>query len=223
MPWQDNPSGGLFADPTSGGIGFDNWTSSEQGTLTNAGYFTGQPFFNSSGGLYSNLASTDGNAFGMYGELAGNEARCFRKLLAPLALGGNFAVKLGMNYLNGYKGVIFRKSTTGPVFIFQGAGNAYQFNNNWNGSSWDPGSWQNAPWLYKADSVIFIQFDRITSNFANITMTRPNTPTRDQTTTNVTTNTDIDQIDFFIGGTDALPDIENNLYFNFLSAFTAYR
>ena len=33
MPWEDNNTGtGLFADPASGGVGYQNWSSAEEGS-----------------------------------------------------------------------------------------------------------------------------------------------------------------------------------------------
>ena len=209
MAWTNNSTDtALSAVPANGGTGFQAWTSSEVGGAA-AGYFLGSSTEFGGG----NLNSVDGSSFGMYGQGSGNNAYAYRKLINGLMVGGIWTCKIGINYRNGYKGVQFYKAGT-PTFLFQAAADQYQYTTNFS-------TYTNTGWVYGAQSVFTVRAERTTSSNTAYTVSRDGAP-GDTFTVNVATNTDIDEVGFFVGNTTAAQN-ESNLYFNSLSAYNAYR
>ena len=208
MAWTNNSTDtALSAVPANGGTGFQAWTSSEAGGAS-AGYFLGSSSEYGGG----SLNSIDGSSFGMYGQGTGNNAYAYRKMLNGLMVGGIWTFKIAINYRNGYKGVQFYKSGT-PTFLFQAAADQYQYTTDFS-------NYTNTGWAYGAQSVFTVRAERTTVSNTAYTVSRDGSP-GDTFTVNVGTNTDIDEVGFFVGNTSA--EGQSNFYFNFLSAYNAYR
>lgn len=220
MAWTNDPtntpSTGLSAVPANGGTGFLAWTSSKTAT-TNTGYFRG----NASGAGYANLNSTDGTAFGMYANPLNsfNSAYAYRKPINSLMNNGILSVTLGVNYRNGFKGVTFLKAGV-PSFSFDISNDLYRY--RFGGSlDYRSGTWTNWSIAYNASSVFRVTFQRV-DPFATANIFRINTSDDTGLLANNTVSRDIDEIRFYVDSTES-SIVENNLYFNFLSAYNAFR
>lgn len=220
MAWTNDPtntpSTGLSAVPPNGGSGFQAWTSSKTAT-TNTGYFRGDASLNG----YSGLNSSDSTSFGMYAHPTGsfNSAYAFRKPINPLMNNGIFSVLLGMNFRNGYKGIQFLKAGN-PSFTFDVSGDTYRY--RWGGPlDYRSGTWQNTGFVYNSTSVFRVTFQRV-DPFATASIFRINTSDDTGLLANGAAAKDIDEVRIYIDSTDN-GNVENVLYFNFLSAYNAYR
>lgn len=208
--WADNATQtALSADPANGGQGFLPWTSSEAGGLA-AGYRTlDSTEFN--GG---NVNSSDGLAFCMFGGGFGNNARCYRKTINPLEIGSSFRVRLGIRFLNGFKGAGFFAGGVN-VFLFQGASNQFQF-------STDGGFiFSNTGWAYGSGNSTFeVTAYRTGTTSYEFVVIQENTGNKVSVPRTIT-GSPVDELHVFVGNTDGTGN--DNLYFNFLSAYNPYR
>jgi len=229
MPWGDNPSPPpvLLAEPSNGGIGFQAWVSSETGG-SSSGFFSGLPYGgNGSGGNVNpinGLQSANSFSFGQYGQGLNNFSRSFRSLRSPLMVGGDIVVRIGGNYRNGAKGVYFNTTSDNPnqnKFGIQFASNRIEYytraSNIWTdtGITYTPNG-----------QCLHITFQRITSTTGTGIIQLFGTGPGSAITVNFGTgdgNLAIDQLELFCGSTDVSPSNENNFYFNFLSAYNAWR
>jgi len=231
MAWTNDPtntpSTGLSAVPPNGGSGFQAWTSSKTASI-GTGYFLG----NAAALGYANLNSADNTAFAMYGHMgggggSGNSTFAFRKPINPLMDNGIISLKIGVNFRNGYKGVQFLNAGN-PVFTFTvysnlyryRFGGAYDYQNTTGYNTW-------ASLAYQSNSVFNFIYTKISSSFATIDMSRtssdPSSPEELATfNSSAAINKTVDEIRFFVDSADNSLEA-NNLYFNFLSAYNAYR
>lgn len=211
--WDDNASGtALSSIPANGGIGFQTWTSSEAGG-SSAGYRT----LDSTEYGGGNVNSSDGLSFAMFGTGFGNNARCYRKTINPLQIGSSFRVRLGIRFRNGFKGAGFFANGLN-AFLFQaaatGGGDQYQY-------SVDGGSnWTNLAWPYGTGASTFeVTAYRVTTNRHDFVIRQENTGNIETATRNL--GDPVDELHMFVGNTGSGGD--NNLYFNFLSAYNPFR
>lgn len=205
--WGNNSTNtGLSAVPASGGTGFQAWTSDEVGGAA-VGFFTSNSTQFSGG----NINSDDNNAFGMYGVGSGNVARCFRKMINPLMVGGIFSVKFAAQFRNGRKGINVYRQGNG-LFSFRIAGNKYEYSTNLI-------TYNDTLWSYSGASVFTLKIERPGFNYIVFQVSRDGTS--DNITVPLSGLVDVNEIEFFVGDTES--GGQNNLYFNFLSAYNAYR
>lgn len=233
MAWENNfANTGLYADPANGGIGFEDWTSSEGGTGSDnldAGFFSYYPYSTDTNVVLPGLSSLNTYCFGIYGKKDTNpslyrEARCFRNLKSPLMVGGDLVVTIGLNYRNGFKGVSFKNtSDTGNEIKFrlQGASNDLQYYTPSDGTV----NW-NSVFPYSINGQSFqIRFRRLTADDVSIRVALIGSSSHQDI--NIDTagdgNLAVNQLEFFCGDTDRSPNEQNNLYFNFLSSYNAWR
>lgn len=229
MAWEDNNTGtALYADPVNGGVGYQDWVSSESGNNSNCGYFNAPPYGTSpAGNIISGLQSPCSHVFGLYGKGAGTNtfARAFRSLKSPLMIGGNAVVRIGANYRNGAKGVRFKTNTDSPnetKFLFQLAGNKAEYYKPSSGYVDVSSTFNYVPNGYG----YHIDYQRITSTTGAITIQQIGTGPGSALSIPLGAsdgNLGIDQLEFFCGETDLSPNNENNFYFNLLSAYNAWR
>ena len=223
----------MLSDPTNGGIGFTDWVSTDTGG-TSSGYFSGIPYAGDGTGANVNpivgLQSANSFAFGMYGQgFSGpnpNTARAFRSLITPIMVGGDIVVRIGANFRNGFKGVLFNRTADSPnqnKFGVQFSSNRIEYYTR------ASNTWTDTGITYAANGqCLHITFQRLTSTTATgIVQLLPSGPGSAISVSLGTSdgNLAIDQLEFYCGGTDAPPNPanENNFYFNFLSAFNAWR
>jgi len=205
--WGNNSTNtSLSADPESGGTGFQVWTSDETGGSA-AGFFTASSTQYGGG----NVNSDDESAFGIYGVGSGNVARCFRKIINPLMVGGNYSFKIAAQFRNGSKGINFYRLGN-SLFSFRIAADKYEYSTNLI-------TYTDTGWTYSGTSVFTVVATRTGENNIDFKVSRDGTA--DSITVSLSGLVNIDEAEFFVGSTES--GGENNLYFNFLSAYNAYR
>ena len=230
MAWQNSGSTGLFAEPTNGGQGFKAWSASRtaDGTGSVTGYFLGTSTEYSGG----NLNSDDNSCFGMYAiDIDNNPAttqtcNVVRELMSPLMIGGTLTFKIGIQYRNGFKGVVF-KNGANDVFAFRagllGGGDAYQYATRVPGVGL--GSYTDLGWGYgTGDSIFTLAFNRTGTGTAQCFLRQTGTSANNSTNIQLNTGSDstaIDRVEFFVANTSS--GGQNNLYFNSLSAYNEWR
>jgi len=232
MAWQNSGSTGLFAEPTNGGQGFKAWSASRTadaiGNVT--GYFLGTSTEYSGG----NLNSDDNSCFGMYAIDTDNNpattqtCNVVRELMSPLMIGGTLTFKLGIQYRNGFKGVVFKNGTK-DLFAFRagvlGGGDAYQTAAGNAGGAL--GTYTNLGWGYgTGDSVFTLAYNRTGTNSARCFIRQTGTSANNSTTINIDPGSDstaIDRVEFYVANTQFGGGGQNNLYFNSLSAYNEWR
>lgn len=213
MPWTNNSTDtALSAVPDNGGIGFIAWTSSESGGAS-SGYFLGSSNEYDGGNINSSdFFTASGTSFGMYGVGSGNNAYAYRKILQGLMVGGFITFKIAIQFRNGAKGIRFFRNGT-PTFYFQASNDdRYEY-------SLDGSTWTDTLWGYNGRSVFTVRAHRTSESNISYTVSRDGTA--DTFTVNSSTSTDIDEVAIFVENTNS--GGQNNIYFNFLSAFNNYR
>lgn len=211
--WGNNSSNtALSAYPANGGLGFQDWTSAEQGTSESSGYFTGDSTEYSGG----NINSSDNLCWGMYGSSnGGGVARAYRKTINPLEIGSTLRARITIQYRNGFKGAGFFANGE-DVFMFQAAGDEYQYSTN-GGSSWTTIS---PEWPYGSGQSVFeIVAARTGATNHEYRVTQVNTG--NTVLVQRSSNNPVNEMQFFVGGTDGAGP--SNLYLNFLSAYNPFR
>lgn len=231
--WGNNTDNtGLSADPDNMGFGFKVWTSSEDVPVGkdkfHCGFFTGAPEYVPTsttpypGNLFPYLTASDGSAFGMYGH-TDTGAACYRQMRAPLMQNGYIRAFLGINYRNGSKGIRFVDNTVMPpvtAAAFFVSGNEYRAYTQTEGEDSIPHSYQpNSTFrvtVYKQETFTgkgIIEIKRIgsASDFTFIS--------------NIANDFNVDQLEFYVEDTDppTFDPVQNNLYFNILTGYSAYR
>lgn len=228
MAWTNNTTTGtgLSTVPENGGFGFSMWTSSEVNPGNGTSYFTEVPWCNSAKTIaYPGLSSTDTQCFAISGSLT-SQTKCSRKLISPLSIGGYVECRLGINYRNGFKGAAFKSNGTLTI-LFQAVQSSpsdkYEYTED--GSLYVTLTNGVTPWQYKQNSVFQFKATRTDENELTVKIKRMNPlfPGDDDFTHTVYQDVAIDEIEFFCGETNANDDIENTLFFNFLSGNSAYR
>lgn len=220
MAWTNNVvSGGLSAVPANGGIGFQPWTSFEQGDINVGQYFLASSVANN----FGNVDSSNGLAFGMYAEGPGNTVNVYRKMILGLMVGGYFTAKFATQFRNGSKGVVVLTNGT-PRFNFDIGSDQYRYSNTWTGTSFI--NFTNTGWPYSSTSVFTLSVQRPSENLCLFTVTR-DADAFDPIPRNTgpiieTSSTNVNEIQFYTSQTDVGGGTPNNLFFNFLSAYNAY-
>lgn len=235
MAWQSTGTSGLFAEPTNGGQGFKAWSASRTADGSGGTPPVGTGFFlgdaTEAGAGFANLNSDDNSCFGMYGigfvvpVTQAYSANAIRELAAPLMINGTFTFKLGINFRNGFKGVVLKNGTT-DIFAFRagalGGVDAYQTAVNGGGAGL--GAYTDLGWAYGSNSVFTIAYNRTGTSSAQV-LIRQTGNTNNVTTINVNSgpnSTAVDRAEWFVAGTtEGGPS--NNLYFNSLSAYNEWR
>lgn len=233
MAWQNTGTNGLFAEPTNGGQGFKDWSAirtadGSGGTPpVGAGFYLG----NSTLGGGGNLNSDDNSCFGMYGTgfvvpvTQAYSANATRELRSPLMIGGTFTFRLGIQFRNGFKGVVLKNGPT-DIFAFRagalGGVDAYQTAVN-SGTVLD--AYSNLNWGYAGDSVFTIAYNRTGTSTAQVLVRQTSGSVNNVTTVNINAgslSTAVDRAEFFVAGTTASGAV-NDLFFNSLSAYNEWR
>jgi len=211
MPWTNNiDNTTLYSEPVNGGVGFQAWTALKT-PGTNSGYFLGSSTQYGGG----NLDSPNGTSFGLYGNNSGNNAYAYRKLIEPIMFGGRYSFKMGTQWRDGQKG-FFCYSDGTPVLLFQAAGDRYEWTT-------DFVTYNNTNWMYSGTSVFTILIERKNniSSVDSLFFTVQRDAPADSFTAERTTNLNFNEVGFFNQNTTGTGN--NNLYFNFLSCYNAYR
>jgi len=207
MPWtNNNDNTALYAEPTNGGIGFGNWSSSKSSSL-NSGYNLGNSTDGGGGDVNVGLYN---NAFQVYGH-----SSTFAIAIRPIAdvlseVGDYLTFNFNINFRNGAKGIRFRNSLNSEIYVFQAAGDKYEDYTTGTG-------YTDLLWPYVSNGVYTLQASRGASD-TTITVLRT-VESRSQTRT---ISESIASIEFFCANTDNSSS-SNNLYFNSLSTFNPYR
>lgn len=232
MAWENNTfNTGLYADPANGGVGFTVWESTKDNS-PQCGYFLGSSM--SAANLFDSVRANINSAlsnesFAMYAHKNNNPSApsifslADRTLNDPLTTVGDFfQVKYTWNYRNGYKKLYFLNGANAGNFTVQAASDQYQIapneSNNFVNMALLSGS---APWgVYKSNSVWTLRADRTSTDTTTIRVIRENS---DSTVDTFLTAMKIDvfSLRIAIGNTDN-SDTQNNIYFNFLSAYNPY-
>lgn len=227
MAWTNNTTTGtgLSTVPENGGYGFNLWTSSEVNPGAGTSYFTTEPWCNSARTVvYPGLSSTDTQCFAISASLV-SQIRCSRKMVSPLSIGGYIECRLGINFRNGFKGAAF-KSNGNLTMLFQAAqGSPDKYEYTEDGSLYVNLTNGGTPWDYIPNSVFQFKATRISQGELLIKIKRmnPSFPGNDDYSHSVYQDVEIDEIELFCGETNATSEIENTLFFNFLSGNSAYR
>jgi hypothetical protein len=236
MPWTNDPLGGLSAVPDNGGSGFQPWTSYEAGPfitsftgqnlttfadlsvvrISDSQYFTSIPYY-TAGNTYQGLSSIDGSCFGIYSPGKGNIATVYRKLISPISTGGYIQFKIGINLLNGEKG-IYLISNGERIYGFRARDGHYEY---FDGTDYNIIN----SLTFQPDSVfsVYSESVRIGPSYKAICyVTRPQ---YNGTTFFADHIPDLipDEIEIYVTGTDLTPVYDNTLYFNLLTGYSAYR
>lgn len=206
---------GTWADGSNGGGGFGAWTlANNNDGVTN---FAGSFIDNSTlGGPQVN--DPNGQAFGLY---ANGEAAPLSEALRgfpELQVGQSVHVNIGVNYLNGSKGVQFwnddgasNRTLLAEVAFYE---DGYWFENKSAGS---PA--QSLGWGYAADSAIEVMVSRLEGNFYSVELVRTGSNPESNLVNNVVFTSAPNTIRFYAYDNDPGDDA-NNLYFNRLAVFT---
>lgn len=225
--WGNNSSNtALSADPENGGAGFQSWTSQEEyslGNENNCGFYTTIPeFFNPGEGnlMFPQLSAIDGSCFAMYAH-SGTKAYARRKMKMPLSVGGFIEVSLGIAYRSGKKGVRFIDNTsTPPVTTFSFY--ASDSDGGYILYTLEHGTKICTSIPYTPNSTFDIRLDSDPfSIFKGLFLSYRINDTNNESEF-LSDTIKADEIEFFIENTDNGSNI-NNLYFNILTGYSAYR
>jgi hypothetical protein len=112
--------------------------------------------------------------------------------------------------------------TTQPASIDVGGPDQYRYSTDYTGSFFT--SFTNTNWIYSGTSVFTLSVHRPSLGVCTFTVLRDadgTDPTpRSTGPISILNNTDVDELQVYTSQTEAGP--QNNLYFNFLSAYNAY-
>jgi len=204
-----------FDNSGNGGFGFSNWVisvnDSEGEGYTN---FVGA-FIGDSSAAVGDVNSSSDTAFGLYANKDGAGgpdplAEATRPFDA-LGEGESITFKMGVNFRNGAKGVMFQN---GGTWLFEVGiyGDDYVYNVRDQGDN--PVS---LGWEYAADTVINVIFSRTGANSYNVRLSREGSSPEDLLVS-TTLSQPPDRVRFYTYYTDS-GDV-NNLYFNKLAIYT---
>jgi len=226
--WTNNSTNtGLSADPENGGSGFQSWTSQEEysgGVNTNCGFFISTPTFNNpfpppSTYTFPELSAGENTCFGIYAH-TNTRAYARRKMRMPLSVGGFITVSLGISYRNGKKGVRFIDNTSVPpvttfAFYASDSEGGYRLYTQEHGAR-DPG----IGYTINSTFDITIYNTPFASFKGYFLATKVNDTDNDAVF--LSDPIKVDEIEFFVENTDDSLET-NNLYFNILTGYSAYR
>lgn len=185
-----NYPGGNWTTGSNGGQGFGPWNLYGTGSH---GHFVGNSTLQGFGDVNS-----DGSAFGMWGNPAGdNYSNAERPFVAPLAAGQSFSIQLATAYRNGAKGISLFSGTDFATEIW---------NFNVGGDQYSAGG-TNLDWAYAQDSVFTLTANQTSSGILEITLARGSE------IVSQTVNGTLGGIRLYVGSTDGGIDL-NNLFFN---------
>jgi hypothetical protein len=207
-----------FATAGNGGYGFQPWVISGNngpgdGFTNFVGGFLGDA---TAGGINEVLNGTDGESFALYanGDGTGTNAPQIEasRDFTALGIGESITFKLGANFRNGAKGVMFQAGGTW-LFEFSVFNNDYWYNIR--GAGDNPVS---LGWSYLSSSVIEVTLSRTGANTYNVDFFRENSPEDSLLVQGITLSQPPDRVRFYVYDTDS--GDQNNLYFNDLTIYT---
>lgn len=203
-----------WTNGSNGGVGFGPWTlnnndGAHDGYTNYAGAFLGDSDLY--GGGWVNSASN--HAFGLYANQVGDDAGTNGPLsealrpFTPLAIGQTLTADLGVNYRNGYKGLMIQ-SAGAWLFKVEVGFDDYWYENVGGGGAYTRIGWTN----YAANTAIRVELTRTGEDLYNVTLTRSGTYSETRVLQGIHLGAVPDQVRFYIF--DTQPGGENNLYFN---------